>query len=138
MIGSSFSLWKRMSIGQEAMHAPQYMQIPLFTTSETKFPKIFSFFGNGFHPSPSTLDLNGVGAGAGGAAGFAARTGPAVGLAAGAGAGVGVGFGAAGGLDMIIQPPSLRSVRHRAKCRRRRHTCLPSLREASPDVLGTR
>src|SRR5712692_11070746 len=90
-----------MSIGQEAMHAPQYMQIPLLTTSETRFPKIFSFFGRGFQPSPSTLDFRGAGVWVGGAGGFPAGTALAAGLAAGVGFGVGFGFGAAGGLDMI-------------------------------------
>jgi len=50
-----------MSMGQEAMQAPQYMQIPLLTTSDTRLPNIFSFFGNGFHPSPSKLGFNGAG-----------------------------------------------------------------------------
>ena len=95
-----------MSIGQEAMQAPQYMQIPLFTTSETRFPNIFSFFGKGFHPSPSTLDFSGGGAGTGGAAGFAAAGGADIGFAEGMGVGVEFGFGGVGGLDMIIQSPS--------------------------------
>src|SRR5213593_3634004 len=110
MIGSSLSLWKRMSIGQEAIQAPQYMQIPLFTTSATRLPKIFSFFGSGFQPSPSTLDFSGAGGGAAGA-GLAAvgdGVGPAGGLAAGGEAGIALGAGTvfsggrAGGVDMCL------------------------------------
>src|SRR5215467_10233515 len=127
-----------MSIGQEAMQAPQYMQMPLLTTSETRFPKIFSFFGNGFQPSPSTLDFRGTGGGAGGAAGFAAGTGPVAGLATGAGVGVGFGFGGVGGLDMIIRPLSLQSVRRHVMCRRRTRTCQLSGREVSPIALATK
>src|SRR2546422_8234618 len=106
MIGSSFSLWKRMSIGQEAMQAPQYMQIPLFTTSDTRLPNIFSFFGSGFQPSPSTLDFSGTGGGAA-VAGLATVWGgvcPAGGFAAGVAGGGGVGFsgGRAGGAGMSL------------------------------------
>src|SRR2546425_5864681 len=102
MIGSSFSLWKRMSIGQEAIQAPQYMQIPLFTTSDTRLPNIFSFFGSGFQPSPSTLDFSGTGGGAAvaGLATVGDGVGPAGGFAAGVAVGAG-GFsgGRAGGAD---------------------------------------
>src|SRR2546425_9435406 len=106
MIGSSFSLWKRMSIGQEAIQAPQYMQIPLFTTSDTRLPNIFSFFGSGFQPSPSTLDFSGTGGGAA-VAGFATvgdGVGPAGGFSAGVAVGAGVGFsgGRAGGAGMSL------------------------------------
>src|SRR5215472_6935426 len=95
-----------MSIGQEAMQAPQYMQMPLLTTSETRFPKIFSFFGNGFQPSPSTLDFRGVGGGVAGTVGFAAGAGPVAGLAMGVVVGVGFVLGGAGGLKMIFHSPS--------------------------------
>lgn len=50
-------------MGQEAIQAPQYMHMPLFTTSVMRLPKIFSFLGSGFQPSPSTLDFNGGGGG---------------------------------------------------------------------------
>jgi hypothetical protein len=48
-----------MSMGQEAMQAPQYMQMPLCTTSAIKLPKILSFIGRAFQPSPSALGFNG-------------------------------------------------------------------------------
>ena len=129
-----------MSIGHEAMHAPQYMQIPLFTTSETRFPKIFSFFGNGFQPSPSTLDFNGGGGDAAGAAGLPAVVAVAGGFAAGAALGAGVmGLrGVAGGLDMTTLSPFSQSVLLHEKSRLRRHTCQPSLQEVLPTVLATK
>src|SRR2546428_2210127 len=62
-----------MSIGQDAMQAPQYMQRFLFTTSWMRFPKILSFIGRAFQPSPSTVDFRGMVCGTGGAAaGFGA------------------------------------------------------------------
>ena len=62
-------------MGHEAIQAPQYMQMPLLTTSVMRFPNIFNFLGSGFHPSPSTLDFSGIGAGTGDAAGLAAEGG---------------------------------------------------------------
>src|SRR6267143_4175726 len=62
-----------MSIGQDAMQAPQYMQRFLFTTSWMRLPKIFSLIGRAFQPSPSTVDFNGIDWGMGcSAAGFGA------------------------------------------------------------------
>src|SRR2546428_11622284 len=49
-----------MSIGQDAIQAPQYIQRFLFTTSWMRLPKILSLIGRAFHPSPSTVDLRGV------------------------------------------------------------------------------
>src|SRR5713226_8899063 len=98
-----------MSMGHEAMQAPQYMQIPLLTTSVTRLPKIFSFFGRGFHPSPSTLDFNGVSAGAS-VGGLAVGTAPGTDFTAGVelvGGGTGL-AGATGGFDMGLSSPSLR------------------------------
>src|SRR5216683_1211497 len=60
-----------MSMGQEAMQAPQYMQRFLFTTSWIRLPKILSLIGRAFQPSPSTVDFRGIAWGvAGAAAGF--------------------------------------------------------------------
>src|SRR5712664_4642155 len=62
-----------MSIGQDAMQAPQYMQRFLFTTSWMRLPKILSLIGRAFQPSPSTVDFNDIVCGTGnGAAGFGA------------------------------------------------------------------
>src|SRR5881409_703334 len=100
-----------MSIGQEAIQAPQYMQIPLFTTSATRLPKIFSFFGNGFQPSPSTLDFNEAGGGAAdaGLATVGDDAGPASGFVGVAGEVTGVGTvfwgGPAGGVDISSSAP---------------------------------
>jgi len=77
------------------------MQIPLLTTSVIRLPKIFNFFGRGFHPSPSTLDFNGVMVGTEATAGLDGGVTPA-GLAAGVGlvAGTtGLASGAVGGVD---------------------------------------
>lgn len=99
-----------MSIGQEAMHAPQYMQSPLFTTSVTRLPKIFSFFGNGFQPSPSTLDLSGARGGAvdAGLAAVVGEGSPAGGFAEATGvvteAGTVFSGAPAGGVDMYLVP----------------------------------
>jgi hypothetical protein len=54
-----------MSIGHEAMHAPQYMPRFLFTTSWMRLPKILSLIGRAFQPSPSTVDFRGVVCGVG-------------------------------------------------------------------------
>src|SRR6266704_3938460 len=73
MTGSSFSLWNRMSMGQEAMQAPQYMHRFLFTTSWMRFPNLLSLIGRVVQPSPSTVDFRAIAWGAAGAtAGFGA------------------------------------------------------------------
>src|SRR3989442_9981726 len=61
-----------MSMGQEAMQAPQYMQRFLFTISWMRLPKILSLIGRAFQPSPSTVDFRGIAWGAAAAAGFGA------------------------------------------------------------------
>src|SRR5256712_9238034 len=62
-----------ISIGQEAMQAPQYMQRFLFTTSWMRLPKILSLIGRAFQPSPSTVDFRAIACGTAGAvAGFGA------------------------------------------------------------------
>src|SRR6266849_6068080 len=102
-----------MSMGQDAMQAPQYMHIPLFTTSVIRLPKIFNFFGNGFHPSPSTLDFNGV-AGGTRADAFAGTAGGTV--TVGFGVVVGglaeVGFEVWGGADILSFPSSRQVLLH--------------------------